>query len=75
MKTSGVLEGGGLKSEYLEVYSAYLGKFLDAYAEEGIPIRAITPQNEPLSSQTYPSVFFPPNEEATLIKNYLGRPC
>lgn len=73
MKTSGKLEGGGLKTEYLNVYSEYLGKFIDAYAEHGIKISAITPQNEPLSSQTYPSVFFPPEEEANLIRNYLGK--
>ena len=72
MKTSGKLEGGGIKPEMLEVYAAYLGRFVDEYAKRGITISAITPQNEPLSSQTYPSAFFPPEEEAKLIKNYLG---
>ncbi len=72
MKKPEKLEGGLLQKEFMEVYARYLAKFIDAYAARGIPIIAITPQNEPMSSQTYPSTFFPPEEEAQLIKNYLG---
>ena len=48
MKTSGSLVGGSLKPEYQEVYARYLAQATAAYREQGIPIWAITLQNEPL---------------------------
>jgi glucosylceramidase len=48
MKTSGSVVGGSLKPEYQEVYARYLAEAVAAYREEGIPIWAITLQNEPL---------------------------
>jgi O-glycosyl hydrolase len=72
MKEPQKLEGGVIQSKYLSIYASYLVKFVDEYAKRGIKISAITPQNEPLTQQSYPSTFLPPDEEATLIKEYLG---
>lgn len=48
MKTRGSVVGGSLKPEYQEVYARYLAQAIAAYREQGIPIWAITIQNEPL---------------------------
>lgn len=73
MKTSGKLEGGEYNPDYLEHYADYLVKFLDAYEAEGIPISALTPQNEPLQDEdTYPTTKFPPELEVELIGKHLG---
>lgn len=47
MKTGGTLNGGKLRPEFYDVYARYLVKFIQAYAAEGVPMRAITVQNEP----------------------------
>lgn len=47
MKTCGDMIGGHLYPRYYPVYARYFVKFLEAYAAEGIPIRAVTVQNEP----------------------------
>lgn len=39
--------GGHLLPEYYTVYANYFVKFIQAYAEAGIPIHAVTIQNEP----------------------------
>lgn len=38
--------GGPLKADMLDDYAAYLRKFVEAYGAEGIPIYALTMQNE-----------------------------
>lgn len=47
MKTSGDLIGGHLYPRYYSVYARYFVKFIEAYRAEGIPIHAVTVQNEP----------------------------
>ncbi len=46
MKSGGSMLGGSMRRRYLTVYADYFVKFLKAYAEEGVPIQAVTPQNE-----------------------------
>lgn len=74
MKSSGVLEGGSLidSTEYYDVYARYLAKFVEEYNKHGIDIMAITPQNEPLASQSYPSMLLPAEQEITFIRDHLG---
>lgn len=47
MKTSDDLIGGHLYPRYYEAYARYFVKFIEAYRAEGIPIHAVTVQNEP----------------------------
>ncbi|MDF2698931.1 MAG: glycosyl hydrolase, family 30 [Haloplasmataceae bacterium] len=69
MKTSDSLNGGSLKPEYYEVYSNYFVKYIEAYELEGLPIYAITPQNEPLhETGGYPSMKMTVNEQISFIK-------
>jgi len=74
MKSSGVMEGGTLLRKYHEQYTKYLAKMVTTYRDKyGIQISAITPQNEPLANQTYPSTLLSPEEERDLIRNHLGK--
>jgi O-glycosyl hydrolase len=47
MKTCDDLIGGHLYPKYYDAYARYFVKFIEAYAAEGIPIYAVTVQNEP----------------------------
>ncbi len=56
MKTNNKLTNGGdLKTEYQQAYAIYLRKAIQAFADQGITIDAITIQNEPEVNQVYPS--------------------
>lgn len=51
MKTGGSMGGGYMRSAFLDCYADYLVRFLEAYAEQGIRISALTLQNEPETAQ------------------------
>lgn len=72
MKTSGSLVGGSLKPEYYEVYANYFVKYIKGMEAEGVPIDAITIQNEPQHDGNNPSMLMSSNEQKEFIKNYLG---
>ncbi len=50
--------GGNLKPWRYKRYAQYIRKWLDAYADEGIKVRYITPQNEPHAIQKWESCIF-----------------
>jgi len=52
--------------------AAYFVKFIRAYAAAGIPIAAITPQNEPGAVVPYPGLSLPEPDEAKFIAGYLA---
>lgn len=73
MKTSGELGGGKLKPEYYGTWALYLAKFIEAYNAEGIPIHAITVQNEPhMAHKGYPTTLWTAEEQRDFIKDHLG---
>ncbi|MFT4214300.1 MAG: glycoside hydrolase family 30 protein [Microbacterium sp.] len=45
---------------HLRAYAAYFGRFVDAYAQRGIPISMVMPQNEFNSAQVFPSCTWTP---------------
>lgn len=69
MKTSGSLCRGELKpgSEYIDVLARYYCKAVQAYMELGIPLYALTVQNEPLLEVGYPSCYMSPEVQKELI--------
>ena len=73
MKTNGTYSGGSLKADCYDVYARYFVKYIQAMQAEGIPIEAITPQNEPLNANNNPAMVMQANEENNFIKNYLAR--
>jgi glucosylceramidase len=72
MKTNDSTKGGHLKKEYYHTYSQYLIKYIKGMAANGIPIDAITIQNEPLNPKNNPSMVMEAAEQGDFIKNNLG---
>lgn len=73
MKDSGSLFSGTLKKEYYPALAQYFVKFIQAYQAEGLPIYAVTIQNEPYyEPYTYPGMRLEPAEAAELVKNHLA---
>ncbi|WP_051967364.1 ricin-type beta-trefoil lectin domain protein [Kitasatospora mediocidica] len=50
----------------------YFVKFLQGYAAQGVPIYAITPQNEPAYASAYPGMELSEPQEAAFVANNLG---
>ncbi|KFI49457.1 glycoside hydrolase family 30 protein [Bifidobacterium biavatii] len=72
MKTSGSMIGGELKEDRYEVYARYFVRFLQAYAEQGVPVFAVTPQNEPLFMPGhYPGMLMPADREVRFVRDFL----
>src|SRR5262249_47662126 len=70
---TGTLNGGSLNPASYQAYANYFVKFVQAYQAQGIPISAVTVQNEPENSTTsYPSMSLSATAEANFIGNYLG---
>lgn len=73
MKTSANLIGGELLPSDESAYANYLVKYVDTYRGYGIPIFALTVQNEPaFEPATYPGMSMPATTRARFIGQYLG---
>ena len=67
------MEQGSLLPANYAAYAHYFVKYIQAYQAQGIPIAAITIQNEPLYTPVgYPSMQMLPEEQAAFIKGSLG---
>jgi glucosylceramidase len=72
MKDNHDVKGGSLKKDNYTIYATYWVKYLQGMKAEGIPIDALTPQNEPENPKNTPSMVMTSEEEADFIGNYLG---
>jgi glucosylceramidase len=73
MKTTGSLIQGTLRPEAYGPLAEYFRRYIEAYRAEGVPIYAITVQNEPhYEPPTYPGMRLEPPARATLVGQYLG---
>jgi glucosylceramidase len=72
MKTNRNIQGGRLKPECYDVYARYFVKYVQAMARAGIPVDAVTVQNEPFNDGNTPSMQMFPKEEAKFVAEYLG---
>ena len=73
MKSSTNVIGGDLLEQYESTYANYLVKYVDTLRGYGIPIFALTVQNEPgFVPETYPGMAVPAATRARLIGQYLG---
>ena len=69
MKTSNSIIGGSLLSQYIPTLATYYRKAVQAYAAQGIPIYALTLQNEPLFQPAdYPGMLVSADQERQLAK-------
>jgi glucosylceramidase len=67
-------DGGTIKTDdaTLTAFAQYLVRFVGAYAQQGITIEAISPQNEPNYTGTYPTCGWSPAPYTTFVGRYLG---
>lgn len=72
MKDNGESKGGSLLEKHYTTYANYLANYIQAMEKEGIPIWALTPQNEPLHPGNNPSMYMSSQMQANFIKTALG---
>lgn len=80
MTTTDNMIGGKLKPEWYAAYADYFVRYIKAYEAEGVPIYAVTVQNEPGVDRNleedpkwyYPSCRWSGAEERDFIRDHLG---
>jgi glucosylceramidase len=73
MKSTQTMNGGNMNPAYFPSLAQYFVDFVQAYQQQGIPIYALSAQNEPLYSTTgYPSEYLAASDEASFIASNLG---
>ena len=80
MKTNdsmlGITPTGGpglIEPQYYPALAQYFVKFIEAYRAAGVPIWAVTPQNEPEQpALDYPQAYMTAAGEATFVEEYLA---
>ena len=74
MKWNKSMLGGSMSRQYLSSYAQYFLKFLQAYAAEGVPVQAITIQNEVDTDQhgQMPACTWSQECETELVTDHLG---
>lgn len=73
MKSTDSLIQGTLKPEAFGAFANYLRRYVDAYQAEGVPIFALTLQNEPhFEPKDYPGMRVDPARRAAFIGGHLG---
>jgi glucosylceramidase len=73
MKTTNSLIKGTLQPLFYDSFADYFVRFIRAYQSEGVPIYAISLQNEPaFEPDNYPGMRLDPGARARVIANHLG---
>ena len=73
-KAVSAFDGGMMKSDdaTMRAFAAYLIAFVQAYAQLGINVEVISPQNEPGYTGNYPTCGWSPATYTTFVGQYLG---
>ncbi|MEV7608605.1 glycoside hydrolase family 30 beta sandwich domain-containing protein [Microbacterium sp. NPDC089320] len=58
-----------LEEDVLDAYARYFGRYIDAYAEQGIAVGMVMPQNEFNSTQVFPSCTWTPEGLARFVRH------
>lgn len=73
MKTNDSLVQGQLKPEFYGAFANYLVRYVEGMRAEGVPIFALTLQNEPhFEPGDYPGMRLPPRARAEVVGQHLG---
>lgn len=73
MKTTDSLVQGQLKPEFYGAFAKYLVRYVDEMKAEGVPIFALTLQNEPhFEPGDYPGMRLTPRARAAIVGQHLG---
>jgi len=74
MKANNSMLGGSMRRPSFPAYAQYYLKFLQAYAAEGVPVQALTTQNEPDTDQDgrMPACLWGQEYEIEFVRDHLG---
>ena len=73
MKTTGSMIGGTLRDDAFPAFADYFRRFVRAYEAEGLPVYAISIQNEPhYEPGDYPGMRLEPPARARFVGRHLG---
>jgi glucosylceramidase len=74
MKSNNSMLGGSMRNHYFFVYAQYYLKFLQGYAGEGVPVQALTSQNEVDTDQDgkMPACLWGQEYEIQFVRDHLG---
>jgi glucosylceramidase len=74
MKSNNSMLGGNMQRKHMSAYANYFVKFLQGYEAEGVPIQAISVQNEVDTDQDgrMPACSWPQEYEADFVRQQLG---
>ena len=63
--------GGHLKPEYYGAWARYMTKYIQAYLDEGIPVKWVSIQNEAMAATPWDSCQWTVEEEKTFLRDHL----
>ena len=73
MKTNGEMNHGGrLRPDCRAAWAQCTVRFIQAYAAEGVPVWAVSVQNEPMATQRWDSCLYSAEEERDFVRDHLG---
>ena len=74
MKANGSMLGGSMRKKSYAVYALYVAKFLGAYREAGVPVNALSVQNETDTDQDgrMPACLWGQEYEMEFVSGHLG---
>lgn len=74
MKSNGSMLGGNMQRRYMHSHAQYFVRFIQEYAKEGVPIAAVTVNNEVDTDQDgrMPACLWPQEYEVDFIRGQLG---
>jgi glucosylceramidase len=73
MKTNGQMNHGGrLRAECRAAWAQCFVRFIRAYEAEGVPVWAVSAQNEPMAEQRWDSCLYTAEEERDFVRDHLG---
>jgi glucosylceramidase len=74
MKTNGAMANGGeLRADCREAWARFFVRFLETMQrDEGVPVWALTVQNEPEAKQVWESCLYSPEAERDFVRDHLG---
>ena len=73
MKSNGEMNRGGkLLPQFANAWARCFVRFIEAYECEGVPVWAVSVQNEPDATQTWDSCTYSAEEERDFVRDHLG---
>ena len=73
MKTNGEMNHGGqLRPECRAAWARCFVRFIRAYEAEGVPVWAVSVQNEPMARQRWDSCLYSAEDERDFVRDHLG---